>query len=317
MLRVATYCAIATLLASIFAACGSSRESPRTSWSARAPTSEVQGTQERHRAPVHRLRWRKPRLRRPIVVAVTEASSRLQLDPARDYVVKLPARPLRAKGGLWLIGGHSVVVLGGEIDVPATGGGPDQAYGLFAKNQTGVLHLEGLDIHGPGLADGIVLDQGAGATVQIENARVVVRRPLQAQPAIHPDVVQTWRGPFALRIDRLTGYTTSKGFNFQPQEYEPQRLGVWHLSHINLVGGTYTLWKNDWSLAIGKRAGYWQERTSDVWVDPARPRQWAYPDRSHWAKVRLGRPPGGDFVPESVAGTRYRSANYAADPVHR
>jgi hypothetical protein len=231
------------------------------------------------------LAWSPPALNSPITVEVTEANAQLHLDSTRDYLIRLPAgRPLSVEGGLWLIGGHNVVVQGGEISVPWNDGGPDRKYGVFAKNQTGTLHLEGLLLHGPGLAVGIALDQGAGATVQVQNTRVEVTHPLT--DAVHPDVMQTWRGPYILRIDRLTGITTSGGLKFQPHEYDVQRLGTWDLQNINLSGGQYILWKNDWSLQTGGHVGFWKERRQNFWVRPDRSWGWAYPDEAHWSAGR-------------------------------
>lgn len=259
-----------------------------------------------------RLAWPPPALLDPVVVRPSEADSRLDLDPARDYVVRLPSRPLRAGGGLWIVGGRNVVVRGGEVAVPLTPGGPDRAYGIFAKDQTGTLHVEGVLLRGAGLGVGIALDQGAGATVQLENVRVAVRRRIPADRSIHPDVVQTWRGPSVLRIDRLTGHTTAQGLNLQPHEYDVQPLGIWELRHIDIAGsgGGYALWKNDWSLERGGPVGYWRIRQHDLWIAPGRRWGPAYPSRARWRPFRLGRPRGGSFVPQGLAGVRYASPGY-------
>jgi hypothetical protein len=128
--------------------------------------------------------------------------------------------------------------------------------------------------------------------------------------SIHPDVMQTWRGPYELRMDRLTGYTSDKGFNFQPHQYDVQALGTWDLRRVNIAGGHYLLWKNDWSLAISGRAGFWHERKRDFYVRPGRSWGWAYPSRRQWGNVRVGRPKGGDFVPKRSMGAHYATPGY-------
>ncbi len=123
--------------------------------------------------------------------------------------------------------------------------------------------------------------------------------------------MQTWRGPYQLRMDRVTGFTTDKGFNFQPHEYEVNRVGTWDLRRVNISGGNYLLWKNDWSLLPTGPAGYWEQRQTDFWVQPGRSWGWAYPTPEHWGALQMGTPPGGDFVPVGVAGLGYVQQGYA------
>src|SRR5204862_8143108 len=172
--------------------------------------------------PGGKLAWPPPRLAHPKTVDVSTGARVLQLDPKRDYVVKMPSRPLVGGDGLAISGGHNVVLIGGSIVVPpqglaATG---EQRRGLFLKAQTGTIHVEGLRIGGRGLAEGIDLDERLGATVQLENIRV---DGLKARDEVHftdnhDDVIQTWAGPARLRVDHLTGHTDYQGFFLNPQQ---------------------------------------------------------------------------------------------------
>jgi hypothetical protein len=250
----------------------------------------------------------------PIRVLVDAQHRLLYLDSNRDYIVVLPDKPLKAQGGLWVIGGHDVLIRGGEVAParPPRAATPGDVYGLFLKNQTGTVHVEGIYFHGRGLGEGIVLDEGAGATVQIENCRIEISYRMPLDRSIHPDVVQTWRGPRILRIDHLTGHTTSKGFNLQPYEYDVQSLGDWDIRNVNLVGNgsSYILWKNDRSRQGKRRVPYWRERHSQVYVLPGRSWGVAWPDTGVWSGVAIGRPPRGDFVPRGRVGRGYHSPGY-------
>ena len=148
--------------------------------------------------------------------------------------------------------------------------------------------------------------------LQIENCRVGVCNG--ARNINHADVIQTWAGPPTLRIDRLTGYSTYQGFFLLPDQHQPDEvLELFDFRHVNLVAGGYNLW--------------YQEHPpiplhiEDVWVKPMyEPNRW--PDLALWPKgsfktvwkgVQCGDPPGGDFVPQGVAGCDYRSPGYAGD----
>lgn len=236
------------------------------------------------------------------------------LDPRLDYRLILPDAPI--VDTVNIVGGRNVVLIGGEIEIRDQGidAGVDERYGVFLKNQTGTIHIEGVRIHGADLVAGVVLDQGAGATVQLQYIRIEdvhARDNLEFSDA-HPDVIQTWRGPRTLRIDRLTGTTAAVGLQFQPHEYERQRIVVWEIRRTNLRGSRspdrsrHLLWKNG-------AEPWWPQRQDDVWVRPGPGREsWgvAYPSEELWEPFNLGEPPGGDFVPRGSAGIGYVSPGY-------
>src|SRR5205807_6072932 len=110
---------------------------------------------------VQELTWAPPQLKNPIVVNVTNQYRALVLDPARDYIVRMPQQPLTASYGLAIAGGHNVVLIGGEIDIPWQGTNPpeDSRRALYLKEQTGTVHIEGLLMTGADLTEGIDLDE--------------------------------------------------------------------------------------------------------------------------------------------------------------
>jgi hypothetical protein len=265
----------------------------------------------------HRLAWAPPKLRHPRVVRATAHRRVLTLSTRRDYIVRLPRAGLRGLRGLVIEGGHNVVLIGGRITVPR----PTRAYphddrlrrGLYLKGQTGTVHVEGLLIDGPGLWEGINLDERLGAIVQLENIRI---EPIRADDEIgftdnHPDLIQTWAGPAELRVDRLTGATDYQAFMLAPREYGTQaapRRFVFR--HVDVVAKSahpcncQMLWAfGSFPLVV---AGVWLRPHPHLTVP-----QSVVPKDGRWSAVHGGRPPGGSFVPRGVAGPRYRSPGYA------
>jgi hypothetical protein len=265
-----------------------------------------------------KLRWAPPALQQPTTVSAANATSNpdsdhvLTLDPRRDYRVRMPADALTGKGGLVIQGGHNVVLIGGEIDVPVQPGdspSPESRRGLYLTGQTGTVHVEGVLIRGPDLSEGIDLSESRGAVVQIENVRVenVHARDESSFSDNHPDVLQTWAGPAELRVDRLSGSTDYQGLFLTPEQYGPPPRAV-SLSHVDLRGASccygYLLW----------RQGSFPIHTDDVWISPHPSRSVAqslWPSPASWGPVSQGTPPGGEFVSAGVAGSSYVSPGYA------
>jgi hypothetical protein len=257
-----------------------------------------------------RLAWAPPELHAPQTVRASPGSRTLRLDPTRDYRVKLPDGRLTGPGGLTIVGGRNVVLIGGTIDVALEGAAPSVSArrGLLLKDQTGTMHVEGLLIRGPDLSEGIDLDQRQGGVVQLQNVRVegVHARDQKGFTDNHPDVVQSYAGPAELRIDRLTGDTDYQGLFLNPREFSSRLPRRFDLRHLQIAGGPtsqYLLWQAEpFPLAI-----------RDVWLRPARGRSVAqalWPDPTAWRGVRVGTPPGGDFVPADVPGADYASPGY-------
>jgi hypothetical protein len=251
----------------------------------------------------------------------------LSLDPNRDYRVVMPSEPLAGAGGLVIEGGRNVVLIGGEISIPWQGtpwsgtkiaqgfwGGVtfmDARRGLYLKNQTGTVHVEGLLIRGDDLAEGIDLDQRRGATVQFQNIRVegLRARDQAGFSDIHPDVIQTWAGPAELRVDRLSGDTDYQGFFFIPNQFgaqPPPRL--FDLRRVDLVGrptARHLLWQGG-TFPIALRdvrigLGVYGDVASSVWPHGA----------SVWSGVTEVPDASTSFVPPGVAGVGYQSPGYA------
>jgi hypothetical protein len=263
------------------------------------------------------LTWAPPELDDPETVQVTEDDHGLKLDPEKDYIVEMPDEPLDVPGGVVIVGGHDVVLIGGEIRISEPGDRYQEIRGLYLKNQTGTVHIEGLHISGEALGEGINLDEREGATVQLQN--ILVDTVHGEREGHHADIIQTWAGPSVLRVDRLTGYTTYQGFFLLAKQFIDDDPEGFDLRHVNIVGGpdaAYMLWRDgdDWPIDV-----------QDVWIAPdksddraddkdASKLTWAKGDGDDtWDDVQVGLPPDGDFVTADQAGVGYVSPGYLDD----
>lgn len=254
-----------------------------------------------------KLTWRPPALSSPTTVTVSSSNRTIKLSAGRDYVVKMPRTPLNVRGGLIIAGGRNVVLIGGEIRITNSSTSSNDKRGLYLKNQTGTVHIEGLKITGSTLAEGINLDQRAGGTVQLQNIRVDT---VYSRGVHHSDVLQTWGGPAVLRVDRLTGSTTYQGFFLDPTKYGSPQPKLFDFRNVNIVGKSgskYLLWRD------GKA---WPMKVGNVWAKPSLTGiargQFLRPDNTSrgWGYVKVGLPSIGDFVPATRAGVSYVSPGY-------
>jgi hypothetical protein len=259
------------------------------------------------------LTWAPPPLDNPVTIQVTNQHCKLKLDPQKDYRLQMRDTPLTADGGLTIRGGHNIVLIGGEIrfdtPVPTTQrrGYFNARRGLYIVKATGTVHIEGLWIHGEHLLEGINVDMRTpGAILQLENLRVgTVRGSFKTN---HADCLQCWGGPDLLRVDHFTGFTGYQGIFLQPQQFKSPAPTLHDLRHVDIHATPEAAYL------------YWQMRpfplkTEDVWAD-AKPTRWPlltlWPKGDPvWKDVQLGSSPGGEFVPEGVAGIHYRSPGYA------
>jgi hypothetical protein len=233
----------------------------------------------------HDVAWPAPELHDAITIAVRSGHTNLRLDPRRDYLLRLPRRPLVAPGGLRISGGHDVVLVGGSIHVQGHAGG------MLLQGQTGTIHVEGIRLSGRNMLEGIDLSERAGAVVQLQN--IWIDEVHGSQATNHADLMQTWAGPRRLRVDGFVGKTGYQGFFLLPNQHfrgaPPKRFDLRNV-FIDAATGGYALWRQT-------KPGF-PLSTRNVWVTPnaRRPGRnlWLWPkpssgDRS-WDDVRVGRP---------------------------
>lgn len=283
------------------------------------------------------VRWAPPALEDPTQVQLGTGYSETTLAPTEDAVIKLPPEP--TEGGVTILGGHDIVLIGGQIRIPE--GTADAAAanrfhtGIYIKGATGTVHIEGVLIEGAGDSQFDGIDVAAPrATVDIENVRVENVRG--TYHGVHGDVVQPWGGVKRLRIDRLSASSNYQGLTLK-EDLGP--IGSMVVSRADLVGtteeplekGGVLLWLTPKESCAGFPVRLWQ-----VYLEPREGRRqgkttWPgtkskVPCRAHakrgafvWPRLpvrgsaHFGAPPDGEFVPPGVAGTGYVSGGYATD----
>jgi len=280
------------------------------------------------------LAWAPPALSNAVTVNVTNANRRLSLDNTRDYRLNI-TETLHKE--LWIEGGRNVVVVGGHITVDALGSDNSYQDNTAVKvrfgDPSGTVHLEGLLIDGPYVADGIGV--ATGRNVQIENVRV--ERVYEIKGA-HPDCIQIQQGVGALRVDGFTCKTALQGI-FLGDHDGPIRSA--DLRHVNMYGTqgkymffqtnpTYPVALSDFWLAIG--SGYTQWASFGYWVYPQENGQtwdgksdltrrsqvssdgtyltFVGSSNTITGRINKGVPSGGDFVSASAVGAGYSSPGY-------
>jgi hypothetical protein len=261
-----------------------------------------------HKRATHGLAWAPPRLHRPQTIVVDQRTPTLNLDNARDYRIKLPRKALNLPNGLAISGGHDIVLIGGRIEVPATTSVKGaHGRGLYLRNQTGTVHVEGLRIGGRGLTEGIDLGQPFRNTVQLENIHIDrVRYP--AGLPTHPDLLQTWSGPGVLRVDRFAGTTEYQGMFLNPEELGSSRPRVFDLRNVAINGSgpraAYLLWQ----------ATPFQLRVTGVTVRTTAARSSRllfWPNPQTWGGARVAAAGGTHASARVRAGATYRTPGYA------
>ncbi|WP_298459331.1 hypothetical protein [uncultured Cellulomonas sp.] len=281
-----------------------------------APAGTDEGTDVRVAGVTTRpLAWAPPALTAPTTIKASSSNRNLKLSLTKDYIIQMPAEPLTATRGLVIYGGRNVVLIGGEVRVPVEGltANNHGGRGLYLTGQTGTIHVEGLAVTGPGLTEGINLDQRKGAVVQLQNIRVETVQGSQA--GRHADVLQTWAGPRQLRIDGLTGHTQYQGMFLLPNQlFDGPQPELFDLRRVDLNGtpsSAYMMWRD---------SAAWPLTVDDVWVAPKDP-SWrdgflwpkgTKPGSAAWPSVKVGTPAAGEFVPAGTAGVSYVSPGYAS-----
>jgi hypothetical protein len=263
------------------------------------------------------------------VTNVSSAGSLNTVD-GRGGDVTIQLDPTHAVGPVVIKNCRNAVLIGGRIDVLPSSqvGGQDQR-GIYVKDCTGVVHIEGVLINGavPGSeADGIAVN-APQAVVQIQNVRVEGMQG--GKSSNHADVFQPWGGVREYRIDRLTGSTNYQGLhvgvglgpigrgtitnaNIASSEAGPVDYGG---NFIWLDCNAYPLTLDN--LYIAGRSG--RSFGTSVWPTPnssgcpavisAGVASWpGYTSLS--GGVRDGRPASGDFVPAGSVGLGYASPGY-------
>src|SRR5262249_31479615 len=132
--------------------------------------------------------------------------------------------------GIWISGGHNVVLIGCDINFTRTTG-QTEGNGRVScvSGNTGTVHLEGIYAHGPGLVEGSEGYNGAG-DLQIENSRYDYLGDGGAAQ-IHSDLVEWGTGATGhLRVDHFSGGSKIQGLSAFKNN------GSWDIRNVNVWG---------------------------------------------------------------------------------
>lgn len=296
------------------------------------------------------LKWAAPTLSSPQTIQVSASNRSVDLQAGKDYIIKFPSTPITGMGGVTIRGGRNIVVKGGEIfnDNDRGCGAPNDGgeYGLLLESNTGVVHIEGLWVHGKGIGQALLFSNNwtpaeHNLIVQVQNCRFEALHKVSSN-GVHTDGIQSWHGPHTLRMFNVT--IISQGVCIQTQPFDVtednQPLADWHYENVDLVqlnqsvncveGGsphhTYALWK--WGGTQGQASAKWPEFHKNIylstpetdasgqpdhytaWASVGMPQGWAgWNPGGSWPitgeAIKLGKRPGGNFVPVGAAGTGY------------
>ena len=236
-----------------------------------------------------KLARRPPTLSKPIIVRPKDNIGEIKLSTSRDYKIVLPkTRAWKNARGLWITGGHNVVVVGGTVDVGSgwkDGNGKVVKRAAYFRNATGIVHVEGvrfLSSSTQRLTEGIDVSLPK-AHLRLEN--IWISSLLTgSQSTNHADVVQAWAGPRTLVIDGLTAATQYQGLFLTPTQHASVPLGTYDLRRVWIDGrsGAYLLWRS---------GSNWPIRTSYVYVTGStRQSSGLWPNRTAWPYVHTTKP---------------------------
>jgi hypothetical protein len=305
-------------------------------------TETVQNIQLQKVVDDKKLHYAPPKLVNPITIELGNGFTSNTLSKTQDYIIKLPK--VKKIGSTYLIGGHNIVIVGGWITIPTTTDLSNTApsRGIYIKDNTGIVHIEGVLIDGSGGAQSDGIDtMSPNTTLQVENVRVDGIYGFYDQ--FHADVIQTFGGVKDLRVDKLTGYSGYQGLQI---DYDAGPTGSAEISRVNLVSTGTQIWSDPkqginhnnggtliWLTPMDNCKANYPITFQDVYVQPRAVRNlgmsvWpptndavcpsvvnadgsvSFPHLPVTGVVKNGAPPSGDYVPSGVAGVNYVSPGY-------
>ncbi len=236
-----------------------------------------------------KLPRRPPTLSKPITIVVKDQMGELKLSTSRDYRIVLPkTRAWKNARGLWITGGHNVVVIGGTVDVGygwRDGSGDVVKRAAYFRDTTGILHVEGVRFMSSStqqLTEGINVSMPDG---YLRLFNVWMSSLLAgSQSTNHADVIQAWGGPRSLLVDGMSAATEYQGLFLTPTQHASVNLGTWDLRRVWIDGrdAAYLLWRS---------GATWPIRTSLVHVTGSnRQSSGLWPNRAAWPYVKTTKP---------------------------
>lgn len=274
-----------------------------------------------------KLRFRPPTLIDPLTIKLkdTPTGRRAMMDPTRDYFVDGRGVLGQQDFGIELNGGRNVIAIGLE-QYFATDAANDNNIrrSLYVKGNPAqtvkrTIHIEGFKSSGFHREICDIDDQGEpGITVQVCNWDIP-DPVLGTQAGNHSDIIQSWRGPTNLRIDRLYAKYAYQGFFLNPHQFSdptnPNKfaeLGLYEFSRIYLEGTSDS--GVPLYLIQGRQGVPPMVSTRQVWIRPsptkAFPGQLLLTDPAYWGSDVHATSVGRRSFVSSKPGRFYVSPGY-------
>lgn len=222
-------------------------------------------------------------------------------------------------------GGRNISMIGFEWNIPLLPG-PDTTSALYMQDQAAdaVIHIEGVRARGAGMSDWLNIQQTERNITQVQNVYVDELHAIDEVnfTDIHPDLIQSWRGPDILRVDRMSGNTPVQGIFLEPFDqpggYAPTLADIRNSDFrcVRSVGSSYR------PVLVWCEGGA-AVSAHNVWLDTIEPWPFAAPGTTNracmvpgpdqWGADSFwpGIPPGGRFVDPDAVGLGYVSPGYA------
>jgi hypothetical protein len=163
-----------------------------------------------------KLTWAPPALEAPLNINIGTGGGSYNVPDNWDCRVNMPSVPVT--GRVKIRGCRNLVMIGGQIEIPGPPNGKPEEAGLYLTDYTDTVHVEGVELGGKGLTNGLWLStRYPGTIAQVENVlvREVHAKVESTEPdgwtEEHPDLIQLWQGPSVLRVDRFSGTAAYQG----------------------------------------------------------------------------------------------------------
>jgi hypothetical protein len=162
-----------------------------------------------------KLAWAPPMLENPLPIDVPANGIQVTVPGNWDCKVRMPS--VTVTDTVRISGCRNIVLIGGRVSFPGPPDGLPEEPAINLTNYTDTAHVEGVELGGAGLSNGLWLStKYPNTTAQVENVFVhgvhaKVEPADGPWPEEHPDLIQLWQGPSVLRVDRFTGTTDYQG----------------------------------------------------------------------------------------------------------
>ena len=136
-----------------------------------------------------KLAWAPPALENPFIINVPPTGIDNYVPGNWDCEVRMP--PVPVTDTVKIDGCRNIVLIGGQVWFPGQPNGKPEEPGIYLTNYTDTVHVEGVEMGGSGLTNGLWLSTRHPNTVaQVENI-LVHELNAKVEPRTHKAIVRT------------------------------------------------------------------------------------------------------------------------------